>query len=130
MNRKQAEAWITCAWLLSAIGIVLGMAIRLHIPVVTQLLGHGIHLYLPWLFPGRLAFPLTVVLSILTMLLAARSRVAALLILCLYLLLKGFVLMWLHDFTPLAILLWLVVALACGLIFVQAVRATFAWQRL
>lgn len=98
-------------------------------PYLSTVVGFDVHLFMPWLFPGRLALPLLAALALLTFGLLRRSRVCAVLLLVLYALGKALTLMWLHDRSAAFIAVWGLLALVWVFGLRPGVVGAFSYHR-
>ncbi|MDI6801427.1 MAG: hypothetical protein QMD01_05165 [Thermodesulfovibrionales bacterium] len=126
MDINQAEKNIKRAWLLSAIAIPAFIA-SIYLSNIIKI---NLYLFMPWLFPGIFMLPELVIVSVLTFMVRKKNRVAAVLLLGVYILDRGFTYLWLYVFGTVFIIIWLCVTLIWGLIFIQGIRGTFAYHRL
>ena len=126
MTLPQSEKHIRRAWLLSILSIpAYGVAILLG-----QLIHFDLHLLLPWLFPGRFGILEFGIVVILTYFLYRKKLAAAILLFVVYILDRGFTLIWLYVKEPLFIALWAALTLIWGAVFFMGIRGTVLHHRL
>jgi hypothetical protein len=126
MDINQAGKNIRRAWILSAIAIP---AFIVSFPLGDRI-GVNLYLFMPWLFPGALGLPLLLIVSILTFTVYRKSRIGAVLLFIVYVLNKAFAYVWLYIFPTAFIIVWLLISLIWGFIFLQGLRGTFAYHKL
>lgn len=138
MTSEQGETAVTRAWILSAAGIALFLLSNVVAAVLGELSAlrkpksgwsEGLGLFQPWIFPGVFDLPGLIIASLLTYFVYRRSRIAAVLLLSVYVLIRAFAYIWLYVFSDLFIFIWLAVSLIWGYVFFQGARGTFAHHK-
>lgn len=81
------------------------------------------------MFPGVLELPGLIIASVLTYFVYRRSRIAAVLLLSVYVLIRAFMYIWLYVFSDLFISIWIAVSLIWGYLFFQGTRGTFVHHK-
>jgi hypothetical protein len=127
MNRHQAQKQIRLALIFNGIAIPVSMIA----PELGDAIGLKLaYLYMPWLFPGVLAAPGMLVVALLTAGLALNNRVAAVVLLVLFVISRFFVgVFTLGYLTPFSAVLWVFITLVWMYLFVVGIRGTFALHR-
>jgi hypothetical protein len=149
VTSEQGETAVTRAWILSAAGIALFLLSNVVAAVLGELSAisspksrwveiffsiatlryQSLYLFQPWMFPGALDLPGLIIASLLTYFVYRRSRIAAVLLLSVYVLIRAFAYIWLYVFSDLFIFIWLAVSLIWGYVFFQGARGTFAHHK-
>lgn len=130
MDQNQSEKYIRLTWVISLIGIVAALVLPFLETTFPMLREIHIWAFFPWHFGGVDGLYILVIASILTIFVYMKSRAASALLLVVYFYDKLGMLISLHGFTPMFIVIWLIVNLIYIFIIVQGIRATFALHHL
>lgn len=134
MDKRRAEGMIRFALIFNVVALLISVGVTLWSQMGTlypvSMADWNMHLFLPWLFPGRLGLPLLVALLALIMVMALwRSRVAAVLLLVVYELNRILSLILLYGSSGTYRAIWKVVALIWLVGFAPGIVGTFAYHR-
>ena len=134
MDLARAEKNIRLGWILSALTLVVSVIPMIYLMIAEVVTGEPVeiqlHLFVPWLLPGILGYPVVIAVALLTVSVWRRSRAGAVALLVMYVLGKVVTFPWLYGFSTTLQTWWVVVALLWVPVFIPGIRGTFAYHRL